>query len=100
MLVLVPEIGLTPQTVQRFQARFNVEIDVLHSNLNDTQRLRAWQRAKSGQSAVVIGTRSALFTQFSNLGLIVIDEEHDGSFKQQEGWRYHARIWRWCMPNC
>ncbi|AZI14814.1 primosomal protein N' [Avibacterium paragallinarum] len=91
VLVLVPEIGLTPQTVQRFQARFNVEIDVLHSNLNDTQRLRAWQRAKSGQSAVVIGTRSALFTQFSNLGLIVIDEEHDGSFKQQEGWRYHAR---------
>ncbi|KAA6208480.1 primosomal protein N' [Avibacterium paragallinarum] len=91
VLVLVPEIGLTPQTVQRFQARFNVEIDVLHSNLNDTQRLRAWQRAKSGQSAVVIGTRSALFTQFSNLGLLVIDEEHDGSFKQQEGWRYHAR---------
>ncbi|MFQ1021937.1 primosomal protein N' [Avibacterium paragallinarum] len=90
-LVLVPEIGLTPQTVQRFQARFNVEIDVLHSNLNDTQRLRAWQRAKLGQSAVVIGTRSALFTQFSNLGLIVIDEEHDSSFKQQEGWRYHAR---------
>ncbi|UXN35235.1 primosomal protein N' [Avibacterium paragallinarum] len=91
VLVLVPEIGLTPQTVQRFKARFNVEIDVLHSNLNDTQRLQAWQRAKSGQSAVVIGTRSALFTQFSNLGLIVIDEEHDGSFKQQEGWRYHAR---------
>ncbi|MFZ7305554.1 primosomal protein N' [Avibacterium avium] len=91
VLVLVPEIGLTPQTVQRFKARFNVEIDVLHSNLNDTQRLQAWQRAKSGQSAVVIGTRSALFTQFADLGLIVIDEEHDSSFKQQEGWRYHAR---------
>lgn len=91
VLVLVPEIGLTPQTVQRFKARFNVEIDILHSNLNDTQRLQVWLRAKSDKSAIVIGTRSALFTQFSNLGLIVIDEEHDSSFKQQDGWRYHAR---------
>lgn len=91
VLVLVPEIGLTPQTVQRFKARFNVSIDVLHSELNDTQRLAVWQRAKSGQSAVVIGTRSALFTQFLDLGLIVIDEEHDGSFKQQDNFRYHAR---------
>ena len=91
VLVLVPEIGLTPQTVRRFQARFNVEIDVLHSNLNDTQRLNVWARARTGQSAIVIGTRSALFTQFSDLGLIILDEEHDGSFKQQDGWRYHAR---------
>ena len=91
VLVLVPEIGLTPQTVRRFQARFNVEIDVLHSNLNDTQRLNVWERAGTGQSAIVIGTRSALFTQFSDLGLIILDEEHDGSFKQQDGWRYHAR---------
>ncbi|PVX31863.1 replication restart DNA helicase PriA [Pasteurella langaaensis DSM 22999] len=91
VLVLVPEIGLTPQTVQRFRSRFNVEIDVLHSNLNDTQRLDVWQRARTGQSAVIIGTRSAIFTPFSELGLIVIDEEHDASFKQQEGWRYHAR---------
>ena len=91
VLVLVPEIGLTPQTVRRFQARFNVEIDVLHSNLNDTQRLNVWERARMGQSAILIGTRSALFTQFSNLGLIILDEEHDGSFKQQDGWRYHAR---------
>ena len=91
VLVLVPEIGLTPQTVRRFQARFNVEIDVLHSNLNDTQRLNVWERARTGQSAILIGTRSALFTQFSNLGLIILDEEHDGSFKQQDGWRYHAR---------
>ncbi|MGX2974504.1 primosomal protein N' [Ursidibacter arcticus] len=97
VLVLVPEIGLTPQTIQRFQARFNVEIDVLHSNLNDSQRLNAWLRAKNGESAIVIGTRSALFTQFDRLGLIIIDEEHDSSFKQQDGWRYHARdiaIWR------
>ena len=91
VLVLVPEIGLTPQTVRRFQARFNMEIEVLHSNLNDTQRLNVWERARTGQSAIVIGTRSALFTQFSDLGLIILDEEHDGSFKQQDGWRYHAR---------
>lgn len=91
ILVLVPEIGLTPQTVQRFTARFHVAIDVLHSHLNDTQRLQVWQRARTGQSAIIIGTRSALFTQFSDLGLIVIDEEHDASFKQQDGVRYHAR---------
>ncbi len=97
VLVLVPEIGLTPQTIQRFQARFNVEIDALHSNLNETERLNVWLRAKNGESAIVIGTRSALFTQFQNLGAIIIDEEHDSSFKQQEGWRYHARdlaVWR------
>lgn len=91
VLVLVPEIGLTPQTIQRFKARFNVEMDVLHSNMNETERLNAWLRAKNGESAIVIGTRSALFTQFQNLGLIIIDEEHDASFKQQDGWRYHAR---------
>lgn len=91
VLVLVPEIGLTPQTIHRFKARFNVEIDALHSNLNDNQRLNAWLRAKNGESAIVIGTRSALFTQFHKLGLIIIDEEHDSSFKQQDGWRYHAR---------
>ena len=91
VLVLVPEIGLTPQTIQRFKARFNVEMDVLHSNMNETERLNAWLRARNGESAIVIGTRSALFTQFQNLGLIIIDEEHDSSFKQQEGWRYHAR---------
>lgn len=91
MLVLVPEIGLTPQTVQRFRDRFNVEIDVLHSNVNDSQRLRVWQRARTAQSAVIIGTRSALFSQFADLGLIILDEEHDSSFKQQEGCRYHAR---------
>ena len=91
VLVLVPEIGLTPQTVHRFKARFNVEIDVLHSNLTDTQRLYVWDRARSGQSAIVIGTRSALFTQFSNLGAIILDEEHDVSYKQQDSWRYHAR---------
>ncbi|PHI41204.1 primosomal protein N' [Actinobacillus succinogenes] len=91
VLVLVPEIGLAPQTVRRFRARFNVEIDVLHSNLNDSQRLQVWRRAKNGQSAIVIGTRSALFTPFRDLGAILLDEEHEASFKQQDGWRYHAR---------
>ncbi|MDP8175183.1 primosomal protein N' [Phocoenobacter skyensis] len=91
VLVLVPEIGLTPQTIARFKARFNVEIDTVHSNLNDTERLNVWLRAKNGENAIVIGTRSALFSQFKNLGLIIIDEEHDSSFKQQDGWRYNAR---------
>ncbi|MEH0876493.1 primosomal protein N' [Pectobacterium cacticida] len=90
-LVLVPEIGLTPQTIARFRERFNAPVDVLHSALNDNERLAVWQRARSGEAAIIIGTRSALFTPFARLGLIVIDEEHDGSYKQQDGWRYHAR---------
>lgn len=90
-LILVPEIGLTPQTIARFKERFNAPIDILHSGLNDSERLAVWLRAKQGENAIVIGTRSALFTPFNDLGVIVIDEEHDSSYKQQEGWRYHAR---------
>lgn len=90
-LVLVPEIGLTPQTIARFRQRFNAPVDVLHSGLNDSERLAVWLRARSGETAIVIGTRSALFTPFARLGAIIIDEEHDSSYKQQEGWRYHAR---------
>ncbi|KAB8310478.1 primosomal protein N' [Erwinia endophytica] len=90
-LVLVPEIGLTPQTIARFRERFNAPVDVLHSALNDSERLAVWLRAKSGETAIVIGTRSALFTPFARLGVIIIDEEHDSSYKQQEGWRYQAR---------
>jgi len=90
-LVMVPEIGLTPQTISRFRARFNAPVEVLHSGLNDSERLSAWLKAKNGEAAIVIGTRSSLFTPFKNLGVIVIDEEHDSSYKQQEGWRYHAR---------
>jgi primosomal protein N' (replication factor Y) len=90
-LVLVPEIGLTPQTIARFRERFNAPIDVLHSGLNDSERLAVWLRARKGESAIVIGTRSSLFTPFKQLGVIIIDEEHDASYKQQEGWRYHAR---------
>ncbi|GLS82301.1 primosomal protein N' [Paraferrimonas haliotis] len=91
VLVLVPEIGLTPQTVSRFQRRFDVPISVLHSSLTPKQRLNAWLRARAGESAIIIGTRSALFTPMKWPGLIILDEEHDQSFKQQEGVRYHAR---------
>ncbi|EOS94663.1 primosomal protein N' [Erwinia tracheiphila] len=90
-LVLVPEIGLTPQTIARFRERFNAPIDVLHSGLNNSERLAVWLRAYNGETAIVIGTRSALFTPFARLGVIIIDEEHDSSYKQQEGWRYQAR---------
>jgi len=90
-LILVPEIGLTPQTVQRFKHRFNVPIRVLHSNLTDKQRLEAWLDARDGRASIIIGTRSAIFTPLLNPGIIIIDEEHDGSFKQQEGFRYSAR---------
>ncbi|MER1977799.1 primosomal protein N', partial [Pseudocitrobacter faecalis] len=80
-LVMVPEIGLTPQTIARFRERFNAPVEVLHSGLNDSERLNAWLKAKSGEAAIVIGTRSSLFTPFKNLGVIVIDEEHDSSYK-------------------
>ncbi|MGQ4277545.1 primosomal protein N' [Pseudidiomarina sp. E22-M8] len=91
VLVIVPEIGLTPQTLRRFQKRFAVPIVMLHSALSDRERLDAWLDAKHGAAAIVIGTRSAIFTPFSQLGMIIIDEEHDSSLKQQEGFRYHAR---------
>ena len=90
-LILVPEIGLTPQTISRFRERFHAPVDVLHSGLNDSERLAVWLKARDGETAIVIGTRSALFTPFARLGIIVIDEEHDSSYKQHEGWRYHAR---------
>ncbi|MEQ5205133.1 DEAD/DEAH box helicase, partial [Providencia rettgeri] len=90
-LVLVPEIALTPQTINRLRERFNVPGDVLHSALNDSERLAVWLRAKQGSNGIIIGTRSALFTPFARLGIIIIDEEHDSSYKQQDGWRYHAR---------
>ncbi len=90
-LVLVPEIGLTPQTVSRFRSRFAVEVQVLHSNMTDRQRLDAWLQVRSGQARVVIGTRSALFTPLKTPGIIIVDEEHDTSFKQQDGFRYSAR---------
>jgi len=90
-LVLIPEINLGPQTLSRFERRFNARIALLHSALTDRERLDAWLAARDGEADIVIGTRSALFTPLKNPGLIIIDEEHDASYKQQEGLRYHAR---------
>ncbi|MDB2409129.1 primosomal protein N' [Pseudomonadales bacterium] len=91
VLVLVPEIGLTPQTINRFVDRFDVPIAIFHSGLTDRERLAAWTAASDGVARIIIGTRSAVFTPMANAGLIIIDEEHDGSYKQQDSLRYSAR---------
>ncbi|MBU8976941.1 primosomal protein N' [Lysobacter sp. MMG2] len=90
-LVLVPEIGLTPQTLARFRARLGVPVHALHSGLSDGERARTWTAFARGEARVVVGTRSAVFLPLPEAGLIVVDEEHDGSFKQLDGIRYHAR---------
>jgi primosomal protein N' (replication factor Y) len=90
-LWLVPEIGLIPQALRRLRARFDARIAVLHSNLAEGDRARAWLDARAGDAAIVLGTRSAAFAPLPQAGLIVVDEEHDASYKQQEGFRYHAR---------
>jgi primosomal protein N' (replication factor Y) len=91
-LVLVPEIGLTPQLVGRFRQRFGVPMAVLHSALTDHERLLAWREAFSGRARIVLGTRSAVFAPAQDLGVVIVDEEHDTSFKQHEGgFRYSAR---------
>ncbi len=90
-MVLVPEIGLTPQTVQRFAKRFAVPVVAYHSGLTPKQKQAAWLDAKQGVAKVIIGTRSAVFLPMPNLGVVVVDEEHDGSYKQQSGFRYSAR---------
>src|SRR5262245_34364979 len=90
-LVLVPEIGLTPQLLDRFEKRFDAPLALLHSGLSEGERLDAWLRTHRGEAAILIGTRSAIFTPLSRPGLIIVDEEHDGSYKQQEGFRYSAR---------
>jgi primosomal protein N' (replication factor Y) len=92
VLVLIPEIGLTPQTVQRFRARFHQHsVALYHSGLSDGERSCTWQTTRDGRARIVIGTRSAIFLAFADLGLIIVDEEHDASYKQQEGLRYQAR---------
>lgn len=91
VLILVPEIGLTPQLLLRFQMRFLVRIGVLHSELNERERQTAWTLAAEGQLRLIIGTRSAVLTPLPQLGLIILDEEHDTSFKHMEGVRYSAR---------
>ncbi|MGB8328445.1 MAG: primosomal protein N', partial [Steroidobacteraceae bacterium] len=91
-LVLVPEIGLTPQLVTRFRERFDTTLAVLHSRLTDRERLAAWRAAWSGRARIVLGTRSAVFAPLVDLGIVIVDEEHDASFKQHEGgFRYSAR---------
>jgi primosomal protein N' (replication factor Y) len=90
-IVLVPEIALTPQLAERFRARFGDEVAVLHSGLTPQQRLDAWGHIRAGLRPIVIGARSAVFAPVPSLRVIVVDEEHDGSFKQEEGVRYNAR---------
>lgn len=98
VLVLVPEINLTPQMSSRFNQRFpHAEIHQLNSEVSDKQRLQTWYSAKEGHCNIILGTRLSVFTPFKDLGLIIVDEEHDDSFKQSEGLRYHARdlaVWR------
>jgi len=90
-LVLVPEIGLTPQLLRRFRQRLGLEPAVIHSGLSQGKRLEAWAGARAGRARLIVGTRSALFTPLPQAGLIILDEEHDASFKQQDGFRYSAR---------
>ena len=90
-LVLVPEISLTPQTTRRFRERLGFDVAILHSGLSEGERAAAWLSAARGEARVVLGTRSAIFVPLPKAGLIVVDEEHDASYKQQDGFRYHAR---------
>ncbi len=90
-LILVPEIALTPQTLTRFEQRFGRPVVALHSNLTDQKRSEHWRQARSGQAPIIIGTRSAIFTPLARPGIIIVDEEHDSSYKQQDGFHYSAR---------
>jgi len=90
-LVLVPEISLTPQLAARFRARFGDRVAILHSGLSEQARLSEWSRLRRGEARIAVGARSAVFAPLSGLGVVVVDEEHDGSFKQDDGVRYHAR---------
>lgn len=90
-LILIPEINLTPQTLSRFQSQLNVPVGLIHSGMSEKEKLTMWYLAKNGIAHVIIGTRSAIFTPFKNLGLIVVDEEHDPSYKQNDGFKYSAR---------
>ncbi len=90
-IVMVPEIALTPQTVQRFASRFGNQVAVLHSALSDGERYDEWHRIRAGEARVVVGPRSAVFAPVRNLGLVVVDEEHEPSYKQEDNPRYHAR---------
>ena len=102
-IVLVPEIALTPQTIQRFAARFGDCVAVLHSALSDGERRDEWNRIRSGEARVVVGPRSAVLAPVANLGILVVDEEHEPSYKQEEAPRYHARdvaVMRGHLEHC
>lgn len=100
-IVLVPEISLTPQTVGRFRGRFGERVAVMHSRMSQGERFDQWDFIRSGAARVVVGARSALFTPMANVGLIVIDEEHEGSYKQDSAPRYHARdVAVWMARRC
>ncbi|MBI1870334.1 MAG: primosomal protein N' [Chlamydiae bacterium] len=90
-IVLVPEISLTPQTVERVRKRFGQSVSLLHSRMSERERFEAWDQIRNGDSKVVVGPRSAVFAPVQNLGLIIVDEEHERSYKQEESPRYHAR---------
>ena len=90
-IVLVPEIALTPQLLSRFRKRFGSRVAVLHSGLTDRERADEYRRIRAGQVDVAMGARSAIFAPFAAVGLIIVDEEHENSYKQDEGLRYHAR---------
>jgi primosomal protein N' (replication factor Y) len=90
-LLLIPEINLTPQTVARFRQRYQVPIAVIHSKLSAQERLQTWLQARDGKISIIIGTRSAIWTPFLQLGVIIVDEEHEHSYKQQDSLRYSAR---------
>ena len=110
-LILLPEIALTPQTLSRFESRFAAPIVTLHSGMGDAERDRAWAAARQGSAAIILGTRSAVFVPLKRLGLLIIDEEHDAAFVQQDGLRYSARDvaikrdswnnarWFWAAPH-
>lgn len=103
VLVILPEIGLTPQMVARFESRFATDIAVLHSGLSDSERDRNWSLARRGEAGIVLGTRSSVFAPTAKLGLIIVDEEHDQSLNQQDGLRYSARdvaVKRAHISNC
>ena len=90
-LMLVPEIGLTPAVAGQFHQRFAGRVAILHSAFHDSERAQEWRRIRSGEASVVVATRSGVFAPVRNLGLIIVDEEHDQSYKQQETPRYHGR---------
>ena len=96
-IVLVPEIALTPQMVDRFKGRFGSQVAVLHSALSVGEKYDEWRKILRKEVKVVVGARSAVFAPFENLGIIIIDEEHESSYKQEDNPRYHARdvaVWR------